>query len=200
MPDTFMALLNYSMADVGSSQWIVYGTDPVKHVLDVASSLVGPAISLVEHHAEEVNCAELDLLHENYGESDYPADGWSWQDITKLLTHLPEIAVAQYEQSGIPWVKNAHWFTDLLGFLNDIMPPESGVWLNMEDTIGKVLPALVISEAKAVQFYKMSDDFAKWLGRLVVVSQWDWTKEITKSDRSALGQLIQMFNDTHVFS
>ena len=47
---------------------------------------------LVEHYWDEVSSADLDLLHENYGDGEYPEDGWGWDDVTGLVASVPVIS------------------------------------------------------------------------------------------------------------
>ena len=70
----------------------------------------------------------------------------------------------------------------------------------MEGSFAKTLPALLIEEAKDTKFYTMSDGMARWLGRLAVVAQWDWTREIESSDIQTLDSLVEEFNKRYQFT
>lgn len=60
-------------------RWIVYPGQPERYVRQIAEELSQWMSNLVEHYAEDVNCAELDLLHESFGSGPYSEDDWtSW--------------------------------------------------------------------------------------------------------------------------
>jgi hypothetical protein len=67
-----------------------------------------------------------------FGTGPYPKDGWRWWDVCDLLKRLPDIAVAEYRESGSPAMESSCWYTELIEFLNETFPADDGVWMNFE--------------------------------------------------------------------
>jgi hypothetical protein len=194
----FLAVFNYEQHGIVSARSIVFGTDPTRYVLELATTIADWAKILVEHYAEEVSLADLEALHESLGEGEYPEDGWTFQDVYELVARIPSMASEELERSGQPWAKGTSWYR-LIGFLNDLFPRGSGTWISIEGPFAESLRALLAEEAESVKLYQMSDEHAQWLGRLAVVAHWDWSGEIESGQIQALGALVDEFDERNEF-
>src|SRR5262245_48056055 len=114
------------------SHWIVHPAQPEEYVRRVAEYVSQSMRILVKHYAEEVNLADLEILHESFGTGPYPEHGWSWLDVDDLLKRLPDMAVAEYRESDSPAAESSWWYTQLVCFLNETFSDDGGVWLNIE--------------------------------------------------------------------
>jgi hypothetical protein len=167
----------------------------VRHVAEDLSQSVG---ILAEHYAEDVNFAELELLHKSFCTGSYPDDGWDWLNVCDLLKHLPDIAVAEYRESGSHATESSFWYTQFIGFLNDTFPEDDGVWLNFEGPLNEFLSALLDFEAKGFkEIGLLSDPHANWLGRLAVLSRLSWGPSVPRERWQALHRLVKEFNNRY---
>jgi hypothetical protein len=161
---------------------------------------------LVQHHAEDVRVADLDLLHDAFGPGPSSEDGWRWWDVCDLLNRLPAIAVTEYRESGSPATELSVWYTQLIAFLNDTFPSDDGVWINVERPLASrrvlqsdgFLSVLLGFEASGVkEVSHLSDLHASWLGRLAVLSRQVWEPSSPREQWQALHQLVEEFNDRY---
>jgi len=205
------AVVTYWCWGISGSRWIIYSAQPEQYVRRVAEDMSQWMRILVEHYAEDVNCADLDLLHESFGTSPYPADGWSWLDVEDLLKRLPDIAVAEYRESDSPATEASFWYTHLMCFLNETFPNGDGIWLNIERPFASglvlqsdgFLSALLHAEASSVkEVYSLSEQHAGWLGRLAVLSKLTWDPPVPREQWQVLHRLVTEFNEryTEIYS
>jgi hypothetical protein len=176
-------------------------------VRQVAEALSQWSDILVRYYAEYVNLSDLTLLHESFGTGPYPEEEWSWRNVCDLLKRLPDIAVAEYRESGSPAVESSFWYTQLMCFLNeDAFPYGDGVWINFEGPIasGRVvqrdgfLSTLLDFEASGVkEVSHLSDPHANWLGRLAVLSRLSWEPPVPQERWQALHRLVEEFNNLY---
>jgi hypothetical protein len=89
------AVVTYWCEGVYRRRWIVYSRHPEHDVQLVAEDLATCLELLVQHDAEYVNVADLDLLHDSFGTGPYPKDGWRGWDVCDVRKRLPAIAVAE---------------------------------------------------------------------------------------------------------
>jgi hypothetical protein len=172
------------------NRWIVCLAQPEQYVRRVAKDVSQSIHILVEHYAEAVNLAGLEDLHASFGTGPYPVDGWSLLNVDDLLERLPDIAVAEYQESGSPAAESSFWYTQLVGFLNETFPDDDGVWINIERPFASrtvlqsdgFLSALLDLEASGVkEVHRLSEQHAGWLGRLAVLSRLTWDPPVPKS-------------------
>ena len=197
-PERWAAVTTYWCTGVYGYRWIVYPGQPERYVRQIAEELSQWMSNLVEHHAEYVNCAELDLLHESFGSGPYSEDEWGWMAVCDLLERLPDIAIAEYRESNSPAIGSSSWYPQLIEFLNDTFPDGDGVWLNFEGPLSEFLPTLLDFEAKGFkELGDLSASRASWLGRLAVLSRLSWHPSVPKERWRALNQLVTEFNDRY---
>ncbi len=195
-PERWAAVATYWCDGISGHRWIVYPEQPERYVRQIAKDLSEWALLLVEHYAEDVNCAELNLLHESFGTGPYSEDEWDWMAVCDLLKRLPDIAIAEYRESNSPAVGSSFWYSQLIEFLNDTFPDDDGVWLNFEGPLSEFLPTLLDFEAKGFkEVGDLSAPRASWLGRLAVLSRLSWHPSVPKERWRALNQLVTEFND-----
>jgi len=201
------AVVTYWCEGIYGYRWIVYSRQPEHYVRLVAENVSRAMEPLVQHYAEEVNVADLDLLHESFGTGPYPKDGWRWRDVCHLLRHLPDIAIAEYRESGSPATESSVWYTQLIGFLNDTFPSDDGVWINFERPLARsnvlqsdaFLSVLLEFETSGVkEVSHLSDPYANWLGRLAVLSRYVREPSSPRERWQALHRLVEEFNDRYV--
>ena len=170
-PERWAAVATYWCDGISGHRWIVYPEQPEQYVRQIAKDLSEWAILLVEHYAEAVNLAELDLLHEAFGTGPYSEDAWDWMAVCDLLKRLPDIAIAEYRESNSPAVGSSFWYSQLIEFLNDTFPDDDGVWLNFEGPLSEFLPTLLGFRGQGVQggwrFVRFSRFLAGPSGRFV---------------------------------
>jgi hypothetical protein len=204
--EPWAAVVTYWCEGISGYRRIVYSRQPEQYVQLMAEDLAKGMQLLVEHYAEDVNVADLDLLHESFGTGPYPEDGWSWWDVYDLLKRLPAIAVAEYRESGSPATESSFWYTQLIEFLNETFPSDDGVWMNFERPLagrGVVqsngfLSALLDFEVSGVkEVSHLSDLDANWIGRLAVLSRQVWEPSIPREQWQALDRLVEAFNDRY---
>jgi hypothetical protein len=200
------AVVTYWCEGINGCRWIVYSGQPEQYVQLVAEDLSKHMELLVQHYAEYVNVADLDLLHEGFGTGSYPEDGWSWWDVCDLLKRLPDIAVAEYRESGSPATESSFWYTQLIEFLNETFPSDDGVWINFERPLASrrvvqsdgFLSVLLDFEASGVkEVSHLSDPHTNWLGRLAVLSGQVWEPSSPRENWQALHRLVEEFNDRY---
>jgi hypothetical protein len=92
------AVVTYRCEGIYDYRRIVYSRQPEQYVQLVAEDLAKGMELLIEHYAEEVNVADLALLHESFGTGPYPPDGWGWLDVCDVLRRLAAVAVAEYRE------------------------------------------------------------------------------------------------------
>lgn len=195
-PERWAAVVTCWCDGVYGHRWIVYPEQPEQYVRQVAEDLSEWTLLLVEHYAEAVNLAELDLLHESFGSGPYLEDEWDWMTVCDLLKRLPDIAVAKYRENNSPAVGDSFWYSQLIGFLNDTFPDNDGVWLNFEGPLSEFLPTLLDFEAKGFkEVGDLSDSRASWLGRLAVLSRLSWHPSVPQERLRAFNRLVTEFND-----
>ena len=195
-PGRWASVATYWCDGISGHRWIVYPEQPEQYVRRVAEELSEWTLLLVEHYAEAVNLAELDLLHEAFGSGPYSEDEWDWMVVCDLLKRLPDIAIAEYRESNSPAVGDSFWYSQLIEFLNDTFPDDDGVWLNFEGPLSEFLPTLLDFEAKGFkEVGDLSAPRASWLGRLAVLSRLSWHPSVPKERWRAFNQLVTEFND-----
>lgn len=174
------AVVTYWCEGIYGSRWTVYSAQPEPYVRHVAEDLSQWMGILVEHYAEDVNLADLDLLHESFGTGPYPDNGWRWLDVGDVLKRLPDIAVAKYRERGSPATESSFWYTQLVCFLNGIFPYDDGVWLHCERPFASehvlqsdgFLSVLLDFEARgAKEVNRLSESHASWLTRGIATLQ-----------------------------
>jgi hypothetical protein len=204
--EPWAAVLTFWCEGISGYRRIVYSWQPEQYVQHMAEDLAKGMQLLVEHYAEEVNGADLALLHESFGTGPYPEGGWSWWDVCDVLKRLPAIAVAEYRESGSPTTESSLWYSQLIEFLNDTFPSNAGVWINGERPMagrGVVqsdgfLSMLLDFEVSGVQdVSQLSDLHAHWLGRLAVLSRQVWEPSTPREQWQALHRLVEEFNDRY---
>jgi hypothetical protein len=204
--EPWAAVVTYWCEGIAGRRWIIFSRQPEHYVRLVAEDVARYMELLIEHHAEEVNVANLKLLHESFGTGHYPADGWHWRDVCNVLKRLPAIAVAEYRESSSPATQSCFWYTQLIEFLNDTFPSDDGVWMNFERPLANsrvvqsdvFLSALLNFEACGVkEVGQLSDPQANWLGRLAVLSRQVWEPSTPREQWQALDRLVEAFNDRY---
>jgi hypothetical protein len=204
--EPWAAVVTYWCEGISGCRWIVYARQPEHYVQHVAEDISQWMDHLVQHYAEYVNVADLDLLHGSFGTGPYPEDGWSWWDVCDLLKRLPAIAVAEYRDRGSPAIESSVWYTQLIEFLNETFPSDDSVWINFERPLagrGVVqsdgfLSGLLDFEASGVKDgSQLSDLHAHWLGRLAVLSRQVWEPSSPREQWQALHRLVEEFNDCY---
>jgi hypothetical protein len=170
--EPWAAVITYWFEGIAGRRWIIHSERPEHYVQQVAEDISKWMDLLLQHQAEYVNVAELELLHESFGTGPYPQNGWSWEDVRDLLKRLPAMAVSEYREGGSPATKSSFWYTELIEFLNETFPSDDGVWINFERPLGSSLVApsdrflavlldFEISGVKEVEH--LSDLDANWL-------------------------------------
>ena len=204
--EPWAAVVTYWCKGIAGRRWIVYARQPELYVQLVAEDLSKAMELLVQYYAEDVNVADLKLLHESFGTGPYPADGWRWRDVCNVLRHLPDIAVAEYRESGSPAAASSVWYTQLIAFLNETFPSNDDIWINFERPLARssvvqsdgFLSMLLDFEASGVkEVSQLSDLQANWLGRLAVLSRQLWQPSIPREQWQALDRLVEAFNDRY---
>lgn len=190
------ALITYRNEGMYGCRWIIHGCGDEEYVADVASGIATAISPLVDHHAEYVNASELELLHEAYGDGEYPESGWDCDDVQSLLRSLPDIALAEYEKTKESAITETNWYRNLINFLNSEFPFGDGVWINFEGTPESFLANLVEVE---VERYSTFDQFteaaAKWLGSTLILSKLPWNGDVSAEQHWAFCNVINEFNE-----
>jgi hypothetical protein len=193
------AMLTYWSDGVYGYRWISLEKDPASLVARVAQELAEAAVPLVEHYAEAVNSAQLELLHEHWGEGDYPADGWGVEDVLDALKRVPRIAADEFKRTGAPSIKASGWYSQGFDFLNDsVFPRGDGVWVDFEGTLGQFLSDLLRFEAEGCKTIdRLTDEQAIWLGKVAALSRLSWADVPPPEQWRALHEAIEKFNQDH---
>jgi hypothetical protein len=165
-------------------------------VKTVAHELSELAEQLVDHHQEYVTLSELDLLHESFGDGEYPEHGWSYLDVLELLKRLPALAESEFGETRCPAICECYWYTQLLGFLNDVFPRDDGVWVNFEGPMEVFLQELLPFETgKFNDIHQVTEPDAIRLGRLAVLSRLLWNAAAPVERWEALHRFVEDFNE-----
>lgn len=190
------AVLTYWCEGVYGSRSVIYQMRPEKYVREAAENLAQYSSTLVEHYAEYINCADLDVLHESFGSGAYPDDGWGCTEVLGLLERLPVIAVEEYQETHCPEIRSSRWYNELIGFLNDSFPDEDGTWISLEGSLQEFLRGFLDFEASAFKDITfLSDAQARSLGRLEVLSRLSWITTVPRERWQAFHQLVSEFNE-----
>lgn len=194
--ESLAALLTYWCKGVYGYRWVVLENHPEHYVRRVAREISEALAPLVEHHSEYVNLSELELLHESFGDGDYPEDGWSLADVLALLRRLPDLAANEFRQSCSLALSDSSWYRVLVGFLNDVLPGDDGVWINIEGPLVRFMPALLRIEVEGFRQIKdLSDASATWIGKLAVLCHLSEQRGLSQDDMKALYSLVGQFNE-----
>ncbi|MBS0265604.1 MAG: hypothetical protein JSS02_26965 [Planctomycetes bacterium] len=192
----FAALISYSSVGIDEYRLLVLEHSAESFVQQVADSLATSLRILVEHHAEFVNLAELELLHEYFGTGDYPADGWSWLDVEKyVLAFLPRIALQELADTPCTSVREMSWYSALSQFQDNAFPDQDGAWIDIDGPLETFLPQFLELELRETyDISQLSEARAAEIGRLAMLSRLSWSGEVPNGQWAALTDLFQKFN------
>ena len=182
-------LFTWNMDGVYQYSWISWGTNPLTFVPYVAAEVAEALIRIVEHHAEAVNCADLDWLHESYGSGEYPEDGWGWSEVCELLRALPEVARQEVHETFSPAILESSWY-DLIDDVNYLLPDGDGVWASLDAPLPSFLNQL------------LGDDYSDQMGsdwRVAVarLSQIPWDGPVPKERWRELSVLFAEYPEIY---
>lgn len=198
------ALVEWSQMSIGHCRNIHVAVNSYELFSAVSQEVKSCVRLFVDHYWEHLNLADLEALHEQFGEGVYPEEGWSYEDVIKCLNCLIQKRQDELAQGSGNESILGDWY-ELVECLNSYWENDSYLMIPVENTFPDFIEGWFEREVSRHTYrtergnpMPISDEEAQLLGRLALLREKPYWWNMAKGLNLAR-QFIDQFNAMYEF-